>query len=100
MCRWIAVLVVLFAAFQVADLVSTGLAGIGYEGNGIAAMAWDRYGFGVLVVGKLILFGVVYLMSKVIRFFCPIGALVYLTLNCGGYALVLVGNLRVLAAIL
>lgn len=89
-----------FLLLQIADLLTTGIAGIEYEANPAAVLVWSRYGFGALVLGKIGLLALVLGANRVIRWLSPIASVVYLALNCSFYALLLMGNAGVLASIL
>lgn len=99
MRKGLAVLTWVFVLFQVADLVTTAMGDVAYEANLAAAALWTRYGFGVLVLGKVVLAGLVCLVSRALHRFVPAAGVLYLCLNCLFYAALLAGNVRCLLAI-
>ena len=99
MRKVLAALTWLFVLFQIADLVTTSMGDVAYEANLAAAALWMRYGFGVLVIGKVALSALIYLTARVLYRFVPAAGIFYLCLNCAFYSLILAGNVRCLMAV-
>jgi len=96
MRKALAALTCLFVLFQIADLATTAMGDVAYESNLAAAALWARYGFGVLVLGKVGLSVLIYLTARALHRFVPAAGILYLCLNCAFYSLILAGNVRCL----